>query len=122
MKRQESIQRATKKVRLTEGDLRKIVNESVKRIVNEVSAFDPNGNFNQDRNRKICQERMKQELDKLNVAMGRAMTAFDHIAHFCGDEEIERRARVVINAIAEADRKMIKVNQLVGADRWNVSD
>lgn len=111
-----------RKIRLTEGDLRRIVNESVRRMVNEVSAFDPNGNFNQDRNRKIYQNKMEQELDKLNVAMGRAMTAFDHIAKFSGDEEIERRARVVINAIAEADRKMIKVNQLVRADRWDVSD
>ena len=54
--------------------------------------------------------------------MGRAMTAFDHIAKFSGDEEIERRARAVINAIAEADRKMMNVNQLVGDNRWDVSD
>ena len=108
------------RIRLTEGDIHKIVKESVNKILKE-SSYDSMGNFNKESNNNDVRERLKDEITKISQEMSRSMSIIDGVAkRAVGDEEIANRARIVINALMDACRKMRNATQLIDANRWDI--
>ena len=109
-----------RKVRLTESDLHKIVKESVSRMLKE-SSYDSMGNFDQESHNNDNRERLTDELKKIGHEMSQSINTIGNIAQRAvGDEEVTKRARIVINALIDASRKIRNVTQLIYAKRWDV--
>jgi WD40 repeat protein len=109
-----------KLIRLTESDLHRIVKQSVSKILKE-SSYDSMGNFNKESNNSDVRERLTDEITKISQEMSRSMSTIDGVAkRAVGDEEITNRARIVINALIDACRKMRNITQLIGANRWDL--
>lgn len=109
-----------KLIRLTENDLHRIVKQSVNKILKE-SSYDSMGNFNKESNNSDVRERLTDEITKISQEMSRSMSTIDGVAkRAVGDEEITNRARIVINALMDACRKMRNVTQLIDANRWDL--
>ena len=109
-----------KLIRLTEQDLHKIVKQSVNKILKE-STYDSMGNFDKESNNNDIRERLTDEITKISQEMSRSMSIIDGIAkRAVGDEEVTNRARIVINALIDACRKMRNVTQLTDANRWDL--
>ena len=109
-----------KLIRLTESDLHRIVKQSVNKILKE-SSYDSMGNFNKESNNSDVRERLTDEITKISQEMSRSMSTIDGVAkRAVGDEEITNRARIVINALIDACRKMRNVTQLIDANRWDL--
>ena len=111
----------TKKlIRLNESDLHRIVKQSVNKILKE-SSYDSMGNFDKESNNNDVRERLTDEITKIGQEMSRSMSIIDGIAkRAVGDEEVTNRARIVINALIDACRKMRNVTQLTDANRWDL--
>ena len=109
-----------KTIRLTESDLHRVIKESVKKMLEE-SSYDSNGNFDPESHNNELRERLADEIGNFNEAMNDALTTLDRIAQMATDDEIKRRARVVINALLQAGREMRDVTQLTSANRWDVT-
>jgi len=109
-----------KTIRLSETDLHRVIKESVKKMLEE-SSYDSNGNFDPESHNNELRERLADEIGNFNEAMNDALTTLDRIAQMATDDEIKRRARVVINALLQAGREMRDVTQLTSANRWDVT-
>lgn len=109
-----------KTIRLSESDLHRVIKESVKKMLEE-SSYDSNGNFDPESHNNELRERLTDEIGNFNEAMNDALTTLDRIAQMATDDEIQRRARVVINALLQAGREMRDVTQLTSANRWDVN-
>ena len=109
-----------KLIRLTESDLHRIVKQSVNKMLKE-SSYDSMGNFNKESNNSDVRERLTDEITKISQEMSRSMSTIDGVAkRAVGDEEITNRARIVINALMDACRKMRNVTQLIDANRCDL--
>ena len=109
-----------KLIRLTESDLHRIVKQSVNKILKE-SSYDSMGNFDKESSNNDIRERLTDEITKISQEMSRSMSTIDGVAkRAVGDEEITNRARIVINALMDACRKMRNVTQLIDANRWDL--
>ena len=109
-----------KLIRLTEGDLRRIVKQSVNKILKE-SSYDSMGNFNKELNNSDVREKLTDEITKISQEMSQSMSIIDGVAkRAVGDEEITKRARIVINALMGACREIRNVTQLINANRWDI--
>ena len=109
-----------KLIRLTESDLHRIVKQSVNKILKE-SSYDSMGNFDKESSNNDIRERLTDEITKISQEISRSMSTIDGIAkRAVGDEEITNRARIVINALIDACRKMRNVTQLIDANRWDL--
>ena len=109
-----------KLIRLTEQDLNKIVKQSVNKILKE-SSYDSMGNFDKESNNNDVRERLTDEITKISQEMSRSMSTIGSVAQWAvGDEEVAKRARIVINALIDACRKIRNVTQLIDANRWDL--
>ena len=62
------------------------------------------------------------KIESLSKMINDNIRDFDYIAQVTTDDEINRRARVIVSALLSAGRDMRKVMQLTSADRWDVSE
>lgn len=106
-----------KGIRLTESDLHRIVKQSVNKILKE-SSYDSMGNFNKESHNSDTREKLTAEITKISQEMSRSIETINNVAQWAvGDEEITNRARIVINALLDALRKMRRVTELTDANR-----
>lgn len=106
-----------KTIKLTEGELQKIVKESVKNVLSEGS-YDMNHNFDADSHNQELKESLKNEVLKINGAINNAIVTLDRIAQQATDKEINNRARNIINALLAAAKQMNETNYNITNDRW----
>lgn len=106
-----------KTIKLTEGELQKIVKESVKNVLSEGS-YDMNHNFDETSHNEELKEKLKNEVLKINGAINNAIVTLDRIAQQATDEEINNRARNIINALLAAAKQMNETNYNITNDRW----
>ena len=108
------------KIKLTESNLKKIVSETVKKIVNEAS-YDENGNFNRESHDEELREKLTREVLELRKYLDRKLDTLNSIAMMAHDDRIKNRARAIMygeimNSSEEAD----KAYQLIKANRWDI--
>jgi len=79
------------------------------------------GNFDKEANNNDVRERLTDEITKISQEMSRSMNTISSLAQMAvDDEEVAKRARIVVNAIIEANRQMRNVVQLTYANRWDM--
>ena len=109
-----------KLIKITEQDLHRIVKQSVNKILKE-SSYDSMGNFDRESNNNDVRERLTDEITKISQEMSRSMSIIDGLAkRAIGDDEIPKRARIVINALIGACREMRNITQLIDSNRWDL--
>lgn len=103
------------KIKLTESNLKKIVSETVKKMLDE------NDNFNRESHDEELREKLTQEVLELRKYLDRKLYTLNSIAMMAYDERIKNRARAIMygeimNSSEEAD----KAYQLIKANRWDI--
>ena len=77
------------------------------------------GNFTKEFHNNDIRERLTDEITKISQEKSLSISTIDSIAKSAvGDKEITNRARIVINALMDACRKMRNVTQQIDANRY----
>ena len=85
-------------------------------------SYDNNGDFDETSHNDELQEKFINKIESLSKMINDNIRDFDYIAQVTTDDEINRRARVIVSALLSAGRDMRKVMQLTSSDRWDVSE
>jgi hypothetical protein len=107
------------RIRLTENELKQIVTESVKKVLDEAS-YDKNGNFDAESHNSDLKDRFKSVLETLVQSMEHAINDLSFIQSSTTDENISRKARIVINDLLNRGTLAKQVYSSVKADRWDI--
>lgn len=107
------------KIKLTESKLKQIVDESVKKALKEAS-YDANGNFDAESHNSDLKDRFKSVLETLVQSMEHAVNELSYIQTSTTDENISKKARIVINDLLNRGTLATQVYSSVKADRWDI--
>lgn len=107
------------KIQITENDIKQMVNESVKKVLGEAS-YDTNGNFDAESHNSDLKDRFKSVLETLVQSMEQAINDLSFIQTSTTDENISRKARIVINDLLNRGTLAKQVYSSVKADRWDI--
>jgi hypothetical protein len=107
------------KIRLTESKLKQIVAESVNKVLNEAS-YDSNGNFDAESHNLELKDKFKSVLKTLVQSMEYAINELSYIQTSTTDENISKKARIVINDLLNRGTLAKEVYSSVKADRWDI--
>jgi hypothetical protein len=107
------------KIRLTESKLKQIVAESVNKVLNEAS-YDSNGNFDAESHNLELKDKFKSVLETLVQSMENAINELSYIQTSTTDENISKKARIVINDLLNRGTLAKEVYSSVKADRWDI--
>lgn len=110
-----------KLIRLTEGDLHRIIKESVNKMLKEAS-YDANGNFNAESHNLDLKNRFKSIIISLLENMNNTVILLSHIEGSATDENLKNMARIVINDLLKSDESVQEVYRMVKADRWDLNE
>lgn len=106
-------------VRLTEGDLHKIIKESVNKLIKEGS-YAANGNFDEVSHNNGLRIDLKGACNEISQSINSSLRTLSYIQNATTDERISKRTRVIINALNMASREMADVIKLINSDRWDI--
>lgn len=106
-----------RKIRITESALRRIVKESVSKVIMEAS-YTPNGNFDAESHNAEHKERVKNEARKINSCIISSITELDKIARFATDENVIQKAQQLIRTLNAAGREMNSTNYSILNGEW----
>lgn len=107
------------RIRLTEGQLNRMIKESVRQVLKE-SSYDINGNFDEEQHNSDLMSDFSDEIKNINNNINSALRSLSAIENMATNDRISKRARVVINALLNAGREMGEVSRLTLANRWDV--
>lgn len=107
------------KIKITENELKQIVAESVKKVLDEAS-YDKNGNFDAESHNSDLKDRFASVLEKLVQSMDYAINQLSNIQTSTTDENISEKARIVINDLLNRDTLAKQVYRSVRAGRWDI--
>jgi hypothetical protein len=107
------------KIRITESKLKQIVAESVNKVLGETS-YDANGNFDGESHNSDLKDKFKSVLETLVQSMENAINELSYIQTSTTDENISKKARIVINDLLNRGTLAKEVYSSVKADRWDI--
>ena len=107
------------RIKITENELKQIVAESVKKVLDEAS-YDKNGNFDAESHNSDLKDRFASVLEKLVQSMEYAINELSYIQTSITDENISKKARIVINDLLNRGTLAKQVYSSVKAGRWDI--
>ncbi len=107
------------RIKITENELKQIVAESVKKVLDEAS-YDKNGNFDAESHNSDLKDRFASVLEKLVQSMEYAINELSYIQTSTTDENISKKARIVINDLLNRGTLAKQVYSSVKAGRWDI--
>ena len=107
------------RIKITESELKQIVAESVKKVLSEAS-YDKNGNFDAESHNSDLKDRFASVLEELVQSMEYAINELSFIQTSATDENISKKARIVINDLLNRGTLAKQVYSSVKAGRWDI--
>ena len=107
------------KIKLTESKLKQIVAESVKKVLNEAS-YDKNGNFDAESHNSDLKDKFVSVVETLVQSMEHAINELSYIQTSTTDENVSKKARIVINDLLNRGTLAKQVYSSVKSGRWDI--
>ena len=107
------------KIKLNESRLKQIVAESVKKVLNEAS-YDKNGNFDAESHNSDLKDKFASVVETLVQSMEHAINELSYIQTSTTDENVSKKARIVINDLLNRGTLAKQVYSSVKAGRWDI--
>lgn len=110
------------KQKLSESQLRKIIKESIKKVLNE-SSYDSEHNFNREGHNADLQQRFIDVFQKVRIEMDDAIQTLSYISTAVVDDDIlQTRVQKTKNALLEAIRETNIIANRIYQNRWDLTD
>lgn len=109
-------------MKINESQLRKIIKESIKKVLNE-SSYDSEHNFNREGHNADLQQRFIDVFQKVRIEMDDAIQTLSYISTAVVDDDIlQTRVQKTKNALLEAIRETNIIANRIYQNRWDLTD